>query len=202
MLYPQINNTSIYPLNADELIDKFSTPIIKEEKTEVDIALEILDKLSGAELKRFKELFDKKYNEVVQLDCNYPMHDYIDNYLYIVYFKDGTHHLFSKGEDAYDTYSRCGVRLERKTKDLFPIYETLLEKEYVRPYRKNQKSKKEITKMKKKEYDIQYQKDNIKQIKFTLNKSIDQDILTHLDKQKNKNGYLKELIRKDIKKVG
>lgn len=54
---------------------------------------------------------------------------------------------------------------------------------------------------KKAEYDIQFQKDNIKQIKFNFNKINDKDILDHLAKQENRQGYIKELIRKDIKKA-
>lgn len=54
---------------------------------------------------------------------------------------------------------------------------------------------------KKAEYDIQFQKDNIKQIKFNFNKINDKDILDHLAKQENRQGYIKELIRKDINKA-
>ena len=35
---------------------------------------------------------------------------------------------------------------------------------------------------------------------LTLNKEHDQDIIQHLEKQPSKNGYLKDLIRADIKK--
>ena len=54
---------------------------------------------------------------------------------------------------------------------------------------------------KKATYDIQYQKENIKQIKFTLNKSTDGDIIDYLEKQANRQGYIKELIRQDMKKA-
>ena len=54
---------------------------------------------------------------------------------------------------------------------------------------------------KKAEYDIQFQKDNIKQIKFNFNKVNDKDILDHLAKQENRQGYIKDLIRKDINKA-
>ncbi len=47
---------------------------------------------------------------------------------------------------------------------------------------------------------MDYQKENVKQIKFTLSKIHDQDIIEHLDGVQNKNGYLKELIRADMKK--
>lgn len=54
---------------------------------------------------------------------------------------------------------------------------------------------------KKAEYDIQLQKEKIKQIKFNFNKINDKDILDHLANQKNRQGYIKELIRKDINKA-
>mgnify|MGYP003333770888 CR=1 FL=1 len=50
------------------------------------------------------------------------------------------------------------------------------------------------------EYISSYHKSNIKQIKINLNKEYDADIIEHLSKQSNKQGYIKELIRKDIKK--
>ncbi|MBO5628882.1 MAG: hypothetical protein J5965_07360 [Aeriscardovia sp.] len=45
-----------------------------------------------------------------------------------------------------------------------------------------------------------YQKDNIKQIKIALNVNTDADIINHLEICENKQGYIKDLIRKDIKK--
>ena len=52
----------------------------------------------------------------------------------------------------------------------------------------------------KKLYDLKYQKLNLKQYKFFCHKEKDKDIIDHLEKQGNKQGYLKELIRADIKK--
>ena len=204
MLRNRTDNSILPFINVDELSKpSLQVPTINDTETEIENAIALLGKLNGFELKRIKEYFDKKFSEVVQLDSNYILHDYIDDYFYIVYFKDGTHHLYSTGESAYTTYQKEGVRLERRTKDLFPTYEVLLEQEPVaRPYRKNAKSKKELQKMDKQKYDLAYQKDNIKQVKFTLNKNTDQDIIKKLDTVQNKNGYLKDLIRKDIKKTG
>lgn len=50
-------------------------------------------------------------------------------------------------------------------------------------------------------YDMQYAKENLQQIKFTLNKRTDADLLEWLNKQENKQKYLKELIRKDMTEV-
>lgn len=45
-----------------------------------------------------------------------------------------------------------------------------------------------------------YDKDNTVQVKMKLNKKTDSDILEQLDKQSNKQGYIKRLIREDINK--
>ena len=52
--------------------------------------------------------------------------------------------------------------------------------------------------MKKIKYIEEYQKQNIKQIKINLNKKNDKDIIEKLNSKSNKQGYIKELIRKDI----
>lgn len=44
-----------------------------------------------------------------------------------------------------------------------------------------------------------YDKANTTQINFKLNNKTDKDIIEHLNKQLNKQGYIKELIRKDMK---
>lgn len=45
---------------------------------------------------------------------------------------------------------------------------------------------------------VAYDKQNTKQIKFKLNNKYDADILEHLKKQENMQGYIKALIRADI----
>ena len=47
---------------------------------------------------------------------------------------------------------------------------------------------------------IKYDKANTKQILLKLNKNTDADILDRLDQVDNMQGYIKELIRKDISK--
>lgn len=47
---------------------------------------------------------------------------------------------------------------------------------------------------------IKYAQTHEKQIKFSLHKERDADILDHLDRQPNKAGYFKQLIRDDIAK--
>ena len=52
---------------------------------------------------------------------------------------------------------------------------------------------------KKKAYIVDYVKKKCKQITLMLNLENDKDIIEWMEKQENKNAYLKELIRKDMK---
>ena len=49
-------------------------------------------------------------------------------------------------------------------------------------------------------YVQQYIKNNIRQIRLTLNHKTEQDLIDWLEKQDNMQGYIKQLIRNDIKK--
>lgn len=60
----------------------------------------------------------------------------------------------------------------------------------------------ETAKEKKTAYNLQYNKDHIVQVKFSFNKDYDSDILEHLQKQPNKQAYIKNLVREDIKRGG
>jgi hypothetical protein len=48
--------------------------------------------------------------------------------------------------------------------------------------------------------NLRYQKKNIKQMKLDLNRNTDSDIIIFLDQCENKQGYIKALIREDMKK--
>lgn len=45
-----------------------------------------------------------------------------------------------------------------------------------------------------------YQKENIKRVVVKLNKNTDDDIIKHLEQKDNVQGYIKQIIRKDIKR--
>lgn len=45
---------------------------------------------------------------------------------------------------------------------------------------------------------IKYNAKNVKQVKLNLNRKTDADIIDHLDQCGNVQGYIKDLIRKDI----
>lgn len=47
-----------------------------------------------------------------------------------------------------------------------------------------------------------YQKEKCRTITMQLNKTLDEDILVWLDSQNNKQGYLKQLIRDDMRVSG
>lgn len=49
-------------------------------------------------------------------------------------------------------------------------------------------------------YVYEYQRTKTRQVALQLNKVHDADILEHLEKQPNKQGYIKALIRADIEK--
>lgn len=173
------------------LDDKVFNSSINTPQARLKELLDSMDKLSGFELEELKNKFDAKFEKLSQLDRNYNLHDFIDDYTYIVYYNDDSFHYYSKGQEAYKSYLNSGVKLERKTKDLYPTYESLLNKP-------NVLTKVKGDSMSKTKYDLQYQKDNVKQVKFTLNRNTDQDIIEHLENQTNVNGYLKNLVRKDI----
>ena len=46
---------------------------------------------------------------------------------------------------------------------------------------------------------IKYDKENTKRVFIKLNKNTDKEIVGYLDSIQNKQGYIKELIRKDMK---
>lgn len=54
--------------------------------------------------------------------------------------------------------------------------------------------------MNKKEYDIEYARTKLKRIAFNLNRETDKDIISHLEKKKPVQAYLKRLIRDDMNK--
>lgn len=49
-----------------------------------------------------------------------------------------------------------------------------------------------------KKYVASYQKENLQRVVVKLNKTHDADIIQHLDRQPNKQGYIKALIKADM----
>ena len=52
--------------------------------------------------------------------------------------------------------------------------------------------------MAKGEVHAAWMRENTVSLNFRLNKNTDADVIEHLDKQENKRGYIKRLIRQDI----
>lgn len=51
-------------------------------------------------------------------------------------------------------------------------------------------------------YDIKYEKENVRRIPLHINRKTDADILAFLESMSNRQGYIKSLIRKDMKDRG
>lgn len=146
-----------------------------------------------------REEIDAQFKTVIDREENFFLHDYLDNWLYIVSYRDGSEYLYTKGADAYAEYKRTdfAVAITRKSKDLFPVYQTMMSKEefaYI-PKKKGDK----VSDMSKKDYDVQYQKEHVKRVYFVLNKASDKDIVDFLATKDNVNGFLKELVREKMR---
>ena len=98
--------------------------------SQVESYVKRFNSLTATELYQLKDLIDDRIAETYYWKENFMTHTEIDNYIYVVYLEDGNHHFFAKGEEAYKRYLEDdAVSIDRKTKDLFPVYETLLVKE-------------------------------------------------------------------------
>lgn len=87
-------------------------------------------KFSGADLQIIKDMIDEQVEIEYDKTENFMYHESIDDYLYLVYYSDGSKNLFCIGADAYERYTKRedAVRIERKTKNLFPTYEVIMKK--------------------------------------------------------------------------
>lgn len=171
------------------------------ESNNVDTLLDAIDKLTGMELLQMQEKIHDQFQKVIDREENFFLHDYVDDWFYIVNYEDDSYYLYTKGKDAYEEYLRNekAIAITRKSKDLFPVYQTMMSKTdgYVYIPLKKKGKKKEVSK---KDYDIQYQKEMLKRVYFVLNKKLDGDIIEFLAEQENVNKFLKDLVRKEMKK--
>ena len=51
------------------------------------------------------------------------------------------------------------------------------------------------------EYMANYEKENLRQIRLKINRKTEPDLLAWVEKQENVQGYIKELIRKDMEQA-
>lgn len=124
----------------------------------------------------------------------------MEDVYYRVYTDNGCH-IWQHREEALRYYSSSnGNRIETVSKDLFPEIHIIINEPNFNTERiREDNTLKETSEALRKAID-KYDKKNTKQIAIKLNKNTDQDILDHLDRVKNKQGYIKELIRKDLEK--
>ena len=87
-------------------------------------------KYSGKDLQIIQKILDEQLEKEYEKPENFMFHTTVDDYLYVVYYQDGTSNLFCIGADAYERYMKRSdaIRVERKTKNLFPSYEVILKK--------------------------------------------------------------------------
>ena len=85
---------------------------------------------SGSELEQIKAMIDDQIMKIYNLKENFYLHDKTDDYIYRIVYADGHIYYDCIGKRAYEkfTLDSDAVRIERKTKDLFPTVELLLEK--------------------------------------------------------------------------
>ena len=86
--------------------------------------------IHGEYLEKITELLNENRKKNYDLKENFMYHENIDSYFYITYYDDGSYHLDHTGKLGYERFmnSDNSVRLERKTKNLYPTYELLMAK--------------------------------------------------------------------------
>ena len=99
----------------------------KEQETAFYRSIQYLD---GHDLIALKKMVEEQIEYARHLKDNFYLNEQFDDFIYIVHYSDGEYHYIFKGKDAYNEYkdNPAAIRLERKTKELFPKFEILMEK--------------------------------------------------------------------------
>lgn len=86
--------------------------------------------IHGEYIEKIRELLEQNVERNYELKDNFMYHTELDSYFYLVRYDNGDYNLYTKVCDAYARYQRDdkAVSVERKTKDLYPTYETLLQR--------------------------------------------------------------------------
>ena len=126
----------------------------------------------------------------------------MEDYYYKVYCADGECHRYINRGEAFDYYRvKNGVRIETVTKDLYPEVKVVVDRQgFNLEQVREDLTLKETSEALRRAID-KYDKKNTKQIAIKLNKNTDADIIEYLDSIENKQGLIKELIRKEMLKT-
>lgn len=80
-------------------------------------------------LEKIISIIEEEYEHYDDKEC-FMLHEEVDDYFYVTFYKDGSHHIDVIGSRSYEKFVNdddC-IRIERKTKNLFPTVEILLTK--------------------------------------------------------------------------
>lgn len=90
---------------------------------------ELIHAMNSTDFNELKQLIQKE--EKSRYDSMWWTHERNDDYLYYVYYEDGTSWMHNIAKKVYDEYltNSNAVCIKRKTKDLFPTWETMITKE-------------------------------------------------------------------------
>ena len=123
----------------------------------------------------------------------------MEDFYYRVYTPSGRYSTPSRDEAFFHYEENDGFKIETVSKDLFPTINVIVDEKNFNTERiRKDLTVKETSEALRKAVD-KYDKANTKQLKMKLNCNTDNDILEYLETIGNKQGYLKELIRKDMK---
>ena len=86
--------------------------------------------LNYEDLELLKKKIAERQEYLRGLAENFMYNEFRDEYIYVLIYRNGDKGYEQTGQKAYKKYSESSdiVRLDRKTKDLRPKWETLLEK--------------------------------------------------------------------------
>lgn len=116
-----------------------------------------------------------------------------DNGKKMEYTDKGDALLVANGKKVYEGFVEEETSTKDMWKDIIPEGATMEEIDQII---RNVVPKSKLRRMN----AVKYDRDHTRQIKMKLNLKTDADILEKLDSVPNKQGYIKELIRKDISK--
>lgn len=90
----------------------------------------VLKELSIADLYNLKEQLEEQISDKYFEDDNFSHRETIDSYYYAVVYDDLSYHYDCIGKKAYNEYIKDdhAIRIECKTKELFPQWKVLMQK--------------------------------------------------------------------------